>query len=198
MVLRASALHFEPFSNCAAREDDDSDRSPQLWLALDSITDPQNFGALLRSAEFLGVDGVLTSSRKSAPLSPVVSKASAGAMELLTVHAVSSLGTALKDLRTRGWQVLGAEMQLDRPNDSVSYSENESSHKDTVLVLGSEGEGLRRSVKEACTGYIHVARGHHGDISSSTALVDSLNVSVAGGILMHQLVGQLKKNTNGS
>eukprot|EP00891_Asterochloris_glomerata_P004963 jgi/Astpho2/4963/gw1.00070.50.1_t len=79
-----------------------------LWLALDEVTDPQNFGAACRSAYFLGAAGVVTCTRNSAALTGVVSKASAGSLEVMPVHSARNLPATLQAAQNAGWQVLGA------------------------------------------------------------------------------------------
>jgi len=155
-----------------------------LWLALDEVYDPQNFGAILRSAYFLGVAGVMACKRNSAPLSGVVSKASAGALEDMTVHSCSNLPKALQQAREGGWQVLGA----DSGPGSVSCS-GFVLEQPTILVVGNEGYGLRTNVRRACDQTIQVDR--YGGEESALA-VDSLNVSVATGVLLHSLLSSAK------
>ncbi|KAL1498678.1 hypothetical protein AB1Y20_013990 [Prymnesium parvum] len=152
-----------------------------LWLALDEVSDPQNLGALLRSAYFLGVEGVLVSAKNSAPLSPAVSKASAGAVELMEVFAARNLPKLLEEARHKGWQVVGAAME-----NSVEPHEVDRA-RPTILVLGSEGRGLRTNVLRACDSLVCVPGGLAED-SDEAELVDSLNVSVAGGILLYALL----------
>ena len=94
------------------------------------VTDPQNLGALLRSSLFLGVDGVLVSAKNSCPLTPVVSKASAGAAELLTVHAARNLPRTLEAAVAAGWAVAGASLERSVPPEALEPS------APTVLVLG--------------------------------------------------------------
>jgi 21S rRNA (GM2251-2'-O)-methyltransferase len=203
----------------------------QLWLALDGVTDPQNFGALLRTAAFLGADGVVVGQRHSAPLSGVVSKASAGAMEQQPVHAARSLAASLGQLRAKGWAVLGAaladntnttthapgttqnqgdhhhrphhhhhhhdhdklnqQLQQQQPQpqsvDIRCYDADRQQQRHTVLVLGSEGEGLRDRVLAQCTVLVHVP-----SCAPARGNLDSLNVSVAGAILLHHLAGVLR------
>ena len=157
----------------------------------------QNFGAALRSAFFLGAAGVLTCRRNSAPLSAVVSKASSGALELMPVHSCRSLPQTLADARLRGWSVVGAAAQ----SDAISCSQYKPSGP-TILVMGNEGYGLRTTVRNQCDVMLRID-GSGSSFGSSIGggvggsvermrkmaeLVDSLNVSVATGILMHQLV----------
>ena len=172
LVLRASPLAFAPLQ--ALPEPSAAARGPQpLWLALDEGTDPQNMGALLRSAFFLGVDGVLVSAKNSCRLTPTVSKASAGAMELMTVHAARNLPRTLDVAREAGWAVVGAALER-----SVEPAELGAS-KPTVLVLGSEGHGLRTNVLRACTDLVRIPRACSGTAvqGDDAELVDSLNVT---------------------
>ena len=182
LVLQASRLEFEPLNTVPPPV---AGVAP-LWLALDEVTDPQNFGALLRSAFFLGVDGVLVSAKNSCPLTPVVSKASAGAMELMTVHAARNLPRTLEQAREAGWSVVGAALERSVEPAAIDAT------TPTILVLGSEGHGLRTNVVRACTELVRIPRGPpttgHDAGESAHELVDSLNVSVAGGILIWTLM----------
>ena len=144
----------------------------------------QNFGALLRSAFFLGADGVLVSQKNSCSLTPTVSKASAGAMELMEVHAARNLPRTLEAAKEAGWAVVGAALER-----SVEPSDLDAA-KPTVLVLGSEGHGLRTNVLRACSDLVRIPRGADAaaDANADGEMVDSLNVSVAGGILLYALL----------
>lgn len=179
LVLEASPLAFEPLAALPAASAD----SAPVWLALDEVSDPQNLGALLRSAFFLGVDGVVVSAKNSCSLTPTVSKASAGAMELAPVFAARNLPRVLEAARDAGWQVVGAALEQ-------SVAPSELAHDaPTVLVLGSEGKGLRTNVLRACSSLVRIPRGAGAAAVDDAALVDSLNVSVAGGILLFTLLG---------
>ncbi|PRW32608.1 rRNA methyltransferase mitochondrial [Chlorella sorokiniana] len=179
VVLDCSPLEFEPLPSLpdAPEGPAPSGRLP-VWLCLDEVMDPQNFGAALRSAYFLGVDGVLTCHRNSAPLSAAVSKASAGAMELVPVHACKSLPQTLADAKERGWQVLGAAAEPGAlPAASFVLQ------RPAILVMGNEGYGLRGAVRRLCDAVLQIE-----DSPGRHTLVDSLNVSVATGILLHRLL----------
>lgn len=128
------------------------DRRPPVWLALDEVTDPQNLGGILRSAYFLGVDGVALCARNSAPLSPTVSKASAGALEVMELHEVNSLPRFLTMCQEAGWDVYGA----DAGPESVDVREV-AVRGPCILVMGSEGFGLRPLVRQNCTALVRVA-----------------------------------------
>jgi 21S rRNA (GM2251-2'-O)-methyltransferase len=255
-----------------------AETGPSLWLALDEVVDPQNLGALLRSAYFLGggdagsinddyesaLDnnnrithrgkvGIIVCSKNSSPLSPTVSAASAGAVEFMSIYSTTNLPKLLYTAQEDGWQVFGAAADVpdgtasrnnhDDDNDSIDDNEddynewvmsNEGSDDDdssnvdnshvgsssisklkpqcfdlhevktgnpTIIVLGSEGRGLRTLVSRACTGFVRIPGGGGGSVlgDSSSSIdndddkndenktrsgVDSLNVSVTGGILL--------------
>jgi len=158
--------------------------APPVWLVLDELSDPQNLGALLRTAAFLDAAGVITCTKNSAPLSAAVSKASSGAMEQMVVHAVDDMVTFLRASQLNGWRVLGAAGRNDAlPLRSVATNEP------TLLVLGSEGKGLRTNVIKACSGLVKIESKPRATRSAGDEDLDSLNVSVAGAILLYHLLG---------
>lgn len=143
-------------------------------IIADEIEDPHNLGALIRTAEACGADGLIIPKRRSASLSPTVYKTSAGAASVLPVARVSNLVACIKELKSKNIWVYGADM------GSTSWSEH--SYKEaTALVIGAEGNGLGRLVKEQC------------DFIATLPMlgtINSLNASVAGGILMYEVVRQ--------
>lgn len=144
-----------------------------LILALDHITDPHNLGAILRSAHLFGAGLILIPTRRSATGGDVVDRASAGASRLVTTAVVTNLRSALARCRDAGWWVYGADAG-GTPVDHVSFPDR------TVLVLGAEGAGVSQGVRamvDEVVGIPTVARG---------TSVDSLNVSVAAGVLLYQ------------
>mmetsp|Transcript_36885 Transcript_36885/g.59668 ORF Transcript_36885/g.59668 Transcript_36885/m.59668 type:complete len:471 (+) Transcript_36885:54-1466(+) len=179
-VLDVSALDMIPVSELEAVEASNSDGRWPVYLALDQVQDVQNFGALLRSAYFLGIDGVVVCRKNSAPLTAAVSKASAGAAEAMEVKEVNNMPNFLELSKQNGWTVLGTSMEPDAiPCGSLSLE------KPAILVLGNEGHGLRTNVKNMCDMMICIPGKNVG------GLVDSLNVSVAGGILLSCLSGSM-------
>lgn len=186
---------------------------PSLWLVLDEVVDPQNLGALLRSAHFLGQRnmGVLVCSKNSAPPTPVVSAASAGALELATVYSTSNLPRTLSQAKEDGFRIIGASSSVPSTGGSTDadgevtappplYNLQElpvgsGDTRPVLLVLGSEGHGLRTLVAKACTEFVRIPAGM-GSSSEGTSDdnvgVDSLNVSVTGGILLWQLLSAQK------
>jgi len=150
-------------------------RTPALLVALDGVEDPRNLGAILRTAEAAGADGVLLPDRHSAGLTETVARASAGALEHVKVARVGNLVQALESLKARGYWIVGFDASATQRWDAVDLT------GPVVLVLGGEGRGIRRLVREHCD---HLASlplfGH----------VNSLNVSVAAGIALYEAVRQ--------
>jgi 23S rRNA (guanosine2251-2'-O)-methyltransferase len=143
-----------------------------LLLALDGVTDPGNFGSLLRSAEAAGAHGVLLSKRRSAPVTPVVSKASAGALEHLILDRVPNLGRALEDLRESGVWTVGLS-----PDAEASIWDCELLAEPVALVVGGEGKGLGRLISERADALVRIPIG---------GKVASLNAAVAGAVSLYE------------
>ncbi|MGM9992514.1 MAG: 23S rRNA (guanosine(2251)-2'-O)-methyltransferase RlmB [Candidatus Bruticola sp.] len=151
-----------------------SEKAPFL-LILDEVQDPGNFGALLRTAEASGVNGVIVTSSNSCSFTPAVTRASAGADQHLLVARVPKLGNLLRQLRSEGYAILGADSNTD-------YNYTQVDCRGAVaVVMGAEGKGLRPSVKELCTQLVKIPM---------LGRIESLNVSVAGGIMMYEVVRQ--------
>jgi 23S rRNA (guanosine2251-2'-O)-methyltransferase len=142
-----------------------------VLLALDGIEDPQNFGAILRSAVALGASGVLWAEHASAPLSPATFRASAGAVEHAVLVRVAALPSALHDLAAQGIGTVGLEAHGD-----VDLAEIDL-RGPTIFVIGSEGKGLMKSVRRACARIARLPMG---------GAIDSLNASVAAAIALYE------------
>ncbi|KAL6519144.1 hypothetical protein OROGR_018464 [Orobanche gracilis] len=176
----------------------DGEKGP-LWLALDEVTDPQNLGAIIRSAYFFGASGVVLCAKNSAPLSGVVSKASAGSLELIELRSCKNMMQFLASSAGNGWQILGGSVSPS----AIALSDIVPGGP-TILVLGSEGAGLRPLVERSCTRLIRIPGNQpvmmrdedidnvedHGREFRSFMAVDSLNVSVAAGVMLHYLIGR--------
>jgi 23S rRNA (guanosine2251-2'-O)-methyltransferase len=146
-----------------------------LLIALDELTDPQNFGAIVRSAVALGAQGVIWPEDKSAPLSPAMARASAGGVEHARLCRVPSLTNALHEIAAAGAHVIGLDAAGEGYLDAIDLSAS------VCLVVGSEGKGLRRSTRKACTALAKLPmRGPLG----------SLNASVAAAIALYEVVRQ--------
>ncbi len=150
-------------------------RQGALIVALDQVQDPRNLGAVSRSAEAAGAAGVVLPERRSAEVTAVACKASAGAVEHLTVARVRNLADWLGAAKTAGFWVWGADAGADSSPWEVDLSGS------TVLVLGGEGRGLRPRVADACDGLVALPQ---------RGRVGSLNVSAAAAALLFEAVRQ--------
>lgn len=148
---------------------------PALLLLLDGITDPQNLGALVRSAEVLGAHGVIIPDRQAAPVTGAAVKASAGATERSRIARVPNLLKAIDGLRAAGVAVLGAALERGERLDTVDL------RGPLALVVGSEGRGLREAVARRCDRLVQIPQ--RGQVAS-------LNASVAGAILLYEALRQ--------
>jgi len=157
------------------------DEEPLLVL-LDGITDPRNFGAIIRSAEVLGAHGVVVEERRSAPLSAIVAKTAAGATAYLPVAQVKNLPRFMEDLKRQGIWIYGAA-QDSQDFQGTPGARAGITHLDyqrpLALVIGSEGDGMRRLVREKCDELVSIPQ---------KGRVSSLNASVAASILIYQAV----------
>jgi 23S rRNA (guanosine2251-2'-O)-methyltransferase len=151
------------------------DAPEPLVVALDEVTDPQNLGAVCRSAEAAGATGVAVPRHRAAEVTAAVCKASAGAVEHLAVARVRNLADFLGDAKRAGCWCYGADAAASVPYDGPDFSGG------VVVVLGSEGRGLRPRVASACDELLAIpVRGRVG----------SLNVSVAAAVLLYEIVQQ--------
>ena len=147
-----------------------------LVLVLDGVSDPHNFGAILRSAAAAGVDGVIYPERRSAQLNETVVRASAGTAGRVPLVRVVNLGRALAQLQEAGAWVYG----LDSQAGSRDYLD-EPFERATVLVLGSEGEGLHQKIREHCDGLLRI---------EMPGGIESLNVSSAAAVVLFRVLAQ--------
>jgi 23S rRNA (guanosine2251-2'-O)-methyltransferase len=147
----------------------------RLLLALDGVEDPQNLGALLRVADGAGIDGILLTERRSAPLSPAAVRASAGATEHLRIARVVNLVRALEELKRRNVWIIGLDERGTQDYDQFDFT------GDCVLVLGREGAGLHDLVRRTCDHLLRIPMA--GGVSS-------LNVSAAGAVVLYEAFRQ--------
>ncbi|HEX7157366.1 MAG TPA: 23S rRNA (guanosine(2251)-2'-O)-methyltransferase RlmB [Edaphobacter sp.] len=155
-------------------------RAPRFFLALDGVEDPHNLGALLRTADGAGVDGILIPERRSAPITATVAKASAGASEHVRIARVTNLVRALEQMKKSNVWVVGLDER-----GSADYTDYNFS-TDTVLVLGREGAGLHDLVKKTCDHLLRIPM---------AGQVPSLNVSVAGAVVMYEAMRQRRASS---
>jgi len=145
-----------------------------LLVALDQIVDPHNFGAIVRSSVAFGADAVIALRDRAAPVTPVVVRASAGATELARIARVTNLARALRTLREHGMQVVGLDARGEAAVDELPPFPATG----RVIVIGSEGEGLRRLTREHCELLARI------DMPGG---FESLNASVAAGIALYAM-----------
>ena len=146
-----------------------------LVVVLDGVEDPHNLGAILRTADAAGADGVVVQTRRAAARSGTVAKASAGALAHVKIAEVVNVARAIEELKSLGVWTVGLAGEGATPYDLVDLT------LPTALVLGGEGSGLRRLVRERC------------DVTATIPMfghVDSLNVSVAAGVVLFEAVRQ--------
>ncbi len=151
-------------------------RGTGLVLVLDGITDPQNVGALIRTASLMGVEGVVLPRDNAASITPTVVKASAGATEHMKIAQVTNIVHVIEDLKKKEYWIAGASGSGEKniyQHDFKGYS--------IVLVLGSEGKGLRRLVQKKCDFLLSIPM---------TGNISSYNVSVAGALILGEVVRQ--------
>ena len=146
-----------------------------LFLALDGVEDVGNLGAIIRSAEALGVHGLLLPKRRSAPLTPAVAKASSGALFHLPISRVTNLARTMKEMKEDGMWVVGTHLEGSMEPWKVDFS------LPVVLVMGNEEKGLSRLVKEACDFLVRIPM---------VGRVESLNVSAATAVLLYEALRQ--------
>ena len=151
---------------------------PPLLLVLDGVQDPHNLGACLRSADAAGVSAVIAPRDRAAGVTPVARKVAAGAAETVPFIAVVNLARSLRQLKEREIRVIGTDGSAPTSVFDADFT------APTAIVLGSEGEGLRRLTRECCDQLVAIPM---------AGAVESLNVSVATGVLLYEAVRQRRK-----
>ncbi len=154
-------------------------KKDDLWLAVDEMTDPQNLGAIIRSAACLGFSTIILPNRRTVGITPAVYKVACGAIENINIVEVANLSAALNDLKEEGFWIYGADMA----GKSITTMEYASP---AVLVIGSEGFGIREKTAENCDEVISIPQ---------KGGVESLNASAAASIIMYDMMSkvQIKK-----
>ncbi len=178
VVAEAEPFTYAHFDDVLASAEERG--QPPLLLALDSLQDPQNFGTLLRTAQAVGTHGVLVPEHRAVGVTPAVSNASAGAVEHLRVARVTNLARALGQLKSRGVWVYGLAVDAGADYWDVDLS------GPLALVVGSEGSGLGRLVRETCDVLVR--------IPMADGAIQSLNASVAGSLVLYEAFRQRRAN----
>ncbi|MBN9231452.1 MAG: 23S rRNA (guanosine(2251)-2'-O)-methyltransferase RlmB [Legionella sp. 40-6] len=173
IIARALAMPQYNESHLAALLE--ASNNPKLILILDGVTDPHNLGACLRTADATGVDFVVIPKDKSASITPVVSKVACGAAEAIPVVRVTNLVRSMEKLKAAGVWIYGAAGEARQSLYTVQGTEN------IAVVLGAEGDGLRRLTRDHCDALFSLPM---------QGSVESLNVSVATGVTLYEIVRQ--------
>ncbi len=180
-----TAQHQDVVALCSAKQYDDLESlvragEKPLLVILDGVEDPGNLGAIVRTAVAAGADGIVIPERRAAGLSPAVARAAAGALEHMKIARVTNLVRTLVDLKERGVWIYGFESAAPKSYLELDYSGS------CALVLGGEGRGLHRLVREACDGLARIPL--YGP-------VESLNVSVAAAVVLYEAARQRGKKS---
>ncbi|MBQ6333668.1 MAG: 23S rRNA (guanosine(2251)-2'-O)-methyltransferase RlmB [Erysipelotrichaceae bacterium] len=149
-----------------------------LIVMLDGLEDVHNLGAIIRTAECAGVDGIIYKSHNAVKVNDTVAKVASGALEYVKVAEVTNLVSTIKDLKKKGYWIVGSDGSASQMYDELDYDMN------TVLIIGSEGRGMSRLVKEECDFIVKLPM--YGKVSS-------LNASVAAGILIYNILQKRDK-----
>ncbi|MGA8153558.1 MAG: 23S rRNA (guanosine(2251)-2'-O)-methyltransferase RlmB [Terriglobales bacterium] len=151
-----------------------------LVVVLDGIEDPHNLGAILRTADAAGADGVVIPERRAVSVTPTVTKASAGASEHLPIAKVTNIARTLEDLKAQNLWMVGLDERGSQSYEALDYN------MDCAIVLGSEGKGLHDLVARKCDFLVSIPM---------LGKVPSLNVSVAAGVVLYEVVRQRRKKS---
>lgn len=147
-------------------------------IILDEIEDPHNFGAIIRSAEVCGAHGIIIPKRRNVGITPTVYKSSAGAIEHIKIAKVTNVNAVIDELKEKGLWIYGADM------DGESYCFDTDFKGSAAIVIGSEGRGISKLTKAKCDVLVKIPM---------AGKINSLNASVAGGILMYEVLKQRLK-----
>ena len=151
----------------------------EIIIALDQVTDPQNVGAIIRTFNFFGGKNLLITKDHSSEINGSLAKSASGALEFIDIIKVTNLSMALKKLRKKGFIIIG----LDENSNVMLHNTNDYNNEKKVLVMGSEGKGLRRLTKENCDFLVSIANNNDSDFNT-------LNVSVSSALALYELMGR--------
>jgi 23S rRNA (guanosine2251-2'-O)-methyltransferase len=154
-----------------------------LLVVLDGIEDPHNLGAILRTADAAGADGVVIPERRAVGVTPTVTKASAGASEHLPIAKVTNIARTLEELKDRNLWIVGLDERGTQTYDSLDYN------MDCAVVLGAEGKGVHELVRKKCDFLVSIPM---------LGKVASLNVSVAAAVVLYEIVRQRRNQALGA
>lgn len=185
--MAGNSHHQNVVAVCSARNYDDLESllecpAPPLLIALDEVEDPANLGAVIRTAVAAGAHGAIIPERRAAGLSATVARAASGALEHFKVARVTNMARALNDLKKRDVWVYGFEAEAAKSYLELDYTGS------CAVVMGGEGHGLRRLVRETCDALAGIPL---------LGPVESLNVSVAAAVVLYEAARQRNLSGNG-
>ena len=158
---------------------DDVIDSNNIIIALDQVTDPQNVGAIIRTFNFFGGENLLITKDHSSEINGSLAKSASGALEYINIIKVTNLSMTLKKMKKKGFIIIG----LDENSDVMLHNIKGYSDEKKVLVMGSEGKGLRRLTKENCDFLVSIANNNDSDFNT-------LNVSVSSALALYEFMGR--------
>ena len=148
-----------------------------IIIALDQVTDPQNVGAIIRTFNFFGGENLLITKDHSSEINGSLAKSASGALESVNIIKVTNLSMTLKKMRKKGYIIIG----LDEDSDVMLHNIKDYSNEKKLLVMGSEGKGLRRLTKENCDFLVSIANNNDSDFNT-------LNVSVSSALALYEFM----------
>ena len=158
---------------------DDVIDSAKIIMALDQVTDPQNVGAIIRTFNFFGGENLLITKDHSSEINGSLAKSASGALESVNIIKVVNLSMTLKKMKKKGFIIIG----LDENSDAMLHTIKGYSNEKKVIVMGSEGKGLRRLTKENCDFLVSIANNNDSDFNT-------LNVSVSSALALYEFMGR--------
>jgi 23S rRNA (guanosine2251-2'-O)-methyltransferase len=174
VVAITSAKQYNDLDDVVAAKRDQY----SLVVVLDGVEDPHNLGAILRTADAVGADGVVIPERRAVGVTATVTKASAGASEHLPIAKVTNIARTLEELKSKNLWIVGLDERSAQTYDSLDYN------MDCAIVLGAEGKGIHDLVRKRCDFLVSIPM---------LGKVPSLNVSVAAGVMLYEVVRQRRK-----
>ena len=171
IIIETKPLNYPRF--------DDVINGNSIMMALDQVTDPQNVGAIIRSFNFFGGENLLITKDHSAEINGSLAKSASGALESVNIIKITNLSMALKKMKKKGFIVIG----LDENSNVMLHNIKNYNNEKKVLIMGSEGKGLRRLTKENCDFLVSIANNNDSDFNT-------LNVSVSSAIALYEFMGR--------
>ena len=171
IIIETKPLNYPRF--------DDVINGNSIMMALDQVTDPQNVGAIIRSFKFFGGENLLITKDNSAEINGSLAKSASGALESVNIIKVTNLSMALKKMKEKGFIIIG----LDENSDVMLYNTKYYNNEKKVLIMGSEGKGLRRLTKENCDLLVSIPNNNDSDFNT-------LNVSVSSALALYEFMGR--------